>query len=67
MNTLERRITADDIARRSAQPTSLLEDLYMFYRVDKKRDERMKLIKNLAWWALVVGAVVLSVISICAR
>lgn len=66
MNTLP-RLTANDIARQSSQPTTLLEDLRSFARVEKKREQKIRLLRELGWWALVVGAVALAVYSILAR
>jgi hypothetical protein len=56
------RISADQIAEQS-----LVEELRSFARVEKRRERRIRNLKELRWWALVGFALALAVYSIVAR
>jgi hypothetical protein len=62
MNTIHERLTADQIAAQS-----LVEELRSFARVEKRREQKIRFLRELGWWAVVVGAVALAVYSIAAR
>jgi hypothetical protein len=60
-------LTANDIAEQSSQPATLIEDLHAFHRIAHKKLSRERFLRELGWWALVVGALALAVYSIVAR
>jgi hypothetical protein len=65
MNTIQ-RLTANDIARQSSQPATLVEELRSFALVEKKRERKIRFLRELGWWAVVVGAAIVIAFALVA-